>query len=854
MNWINDHKKIIRFIICMAVVFYFLLVNAKVTLVVRSNSSQEENGNLIVYYQKSNVYGFNEDTLNVQGVSLSSDSIDVRFSLDTMKLRDIRLDFDGIDEFGIKDITVYIGKIKMLTYDAETLSKVIVAVNDAETDYIDNELHLQSTGGDSYSVFGIANSRITVKFVIIMILFGVAASVALFVLVEKLMLFYDKDKEKSRKILKVAFLLLLAGIVFYSDFQLAEWIGTKTTDEYMIQTSQKGTISLQNDNIDISFTSHGKKLKEIKIQAAESNQYKGMVTYKITEDDNVIGGDSLSIDDVASGTELVFDVSSLNLNRGADYALSISFDLQNEIQLVTNSDGTICYKQIFDFVYAPLIVGIVVAINIIIFLFGYLVWKKAFEDYLLAIFSIVIGIFIALIITPCSMDDEYRHFLRAYEMSNGNIIEQSVESLPDNVTGVPPILANGRFVYAAVPDGIDRIKYLDQEANYPEQTYYAEVSSRLSLDELFYQLTMPENAGTENVSMASTTGLSPLSYLPQIVMLLIGKIFGVKSIVLFYLARIGNVIGCTFIILLAAKLLPQYRSLIWTVFFIPRITILRSSCSTDALLYGLVVLLIAYILHLKMNQLAWTSPKRILIVFLLTAYIAVMKLPYILTAGLVLILGPENYKHISKKWQAILCNLLIVGVIGIASLMAYENVTRLMCARLEAPETVVEAEELTSEETTGDSGSTIMQDEHIQYFIQNTGAWFGMILREYAGVYQRAKTSINGYFCLGNIYLLMLLLLLLGKKNGKYIERIYMLLIAAGIWFGILMVFYRMADPAVQSIPWIGDRYILPVIPLVAFALPQGNETTEKILNTYMPYALIAVTGANAVSIISLFG
>lgn len=857
-GYIHNPKKIIGLVVCIVAVFCFLFANAKITLMFQVNALQKENGNLIVYYQKNDNYGFDENTLNVQSVSLTPDKINVNFKLETMKLRDVRLDFDGIEEFGVEKVTVYIGKLKLLTYDAETLSNVIVASNDMEADYLDGELCFQSTGDDSYAILGIANNRISFKFVLLMIPFGLLAGCLIFAVPETLLYYYRKDKVKSKKVVKVAFLLFLTGMIFYSDFELISWLKTKTTDEYMIQTTQKGTITLQNDEIELPFTSHGKKLKEIKIQTSEPNQYDGTVIYQITENGTVIGGEEASIKDIVSESQLVFDVSSLNLKRGTDYVLSISFNLKNEIQLVTNADGTICYRQIFDFVYASLIIVIAIMINIVVFLFGYLVWKKGFQNHLLAVFSMVIGVLLAFIVTPCSMDDEYRHFLRAYEISNGNILIQSVESLPSDTTGVPPVLENGRFVIAAVPNGIDQIKYLDQEANYLEQTYYAEVSSRLSLDELFYQLTTPETGEIKNVSMASTVGLSPLSYLPQIIMLLIGKILGLKPLLLFYLARIGNVIVCTLLIWLAARILPQYKSVIWTVFFIPRITVLRSSCSTDGLLYCLIILLIAYILYLKINRLIWITPKRILVICLLTAYIAIMKLPYVLVAGLVLVLGRGNYRHINKTWQAFLCSFVVICAIGILSLVVYVNVSGIMSSRLGVPEeeiSVSEIEEDTdvAEDETEESGSSILQEEHIQYIVQNPKEWLSMIMKEYAGVYQRAKVSINGYFCLGNIYLVMLLFLFASKRNAKYIERIYMLLIAAAIWFGILMVFYRMADPAVQTVPWIGDRYILPVISLVAFAMPQGTKKTDKILNEGLPYALIAVTGANIIQIFTLF-
>lgn len=853
-EYIHNPRKMVLLIGCILLVLFVGVSQSNMTLSFQMKSAQPENGNIIAYYQDNVTDGFSENSLNVQPVSLDKERATVEFKINTLKLNNIRLDFDGINEFEIEGLKVSIGGIQLASYDANALASTIFFENDMHNNLGDNILQLTSDGDDSYLILGLANKYVTIKYWFCIIPATLLMGLLLFICLELIQYLYNRDTRKFGKGMKAIFLLFLIYILIKTDIQMISWVREKKTDEYMVQTSGSSSLTFFNEELRVPFTDHGKQLHFLTLYVMDGNEYNGSISYKIEGQEDVEREIVCDIDEILKEQKLSFDISTYHLQRGKEYILSVSFHLDQEIPICVNSDGTIRLKQVFDFAYTPLLVFIIVAVNVITLLSIYLILRYGIRQSYFVGLAIAIGFVLAFVVTPCSMDDEYRHFLRAYEIANGNILMESVDVLTPDTTGVPPVLADGRFAVAEVPYGIDQIKYLDQTSNYPEQTYFAEVSGRLSLNEMFYQLIDLDNKETKSVSMAATVGLSPLSYWPQVIPIFLGQLLGAKPLALFYLARFGNIIVCTLLAYASAKLLPQYQMVIWSLFFIPRATVLRSSCSTDGLLYGLVILLISYIIGIKIKKEKWLKLKSVLIILILAGCISTMKLPYVLVAGLVLIFNKDNYRYVQKNWLAFLCNVGLALLIACFSLFVYINVSSITCSRLGAPDSVeISSETVEKASESGDPQKSIIQDAHIQYVINNTGEWLKMLGREYKGVYHRARVSINGYFCLGNLYLLLLLSLLMGKRCANYLERIYMILIAIGIWFGILMVFYRMTDPWAATIPRIGDRYILPVIPLVAFALPQGNERTHKIVETVVPYALVVLMGANTISLLTVF-
>lgn len=106
------------------------------------------------------------------------------------------------------------------------------------------------------------------------------------------------------------------------------------------------------------------------------------------------------------------------------------------------------------------------------------------------------------------------------------------------------------------------------------------------------------------------------------------------------------------------------------------------------------------------------------------------------------------------------------------------------------------------------------------------------------------------YTGFGMWMLLIFVGLAFDERRLRLIERFLLVLISAALWFGILMVFYRMAHPAVSSVPYIGARYILPILPAIAFALPSGNKNTQKLFYQYALPFVIMVVGVDLIHLL----
>ena len=510
-------------------------------------------------------------------------------------------------------------------------------------------------------------------------------------------------------------------------------------------------------------------------------------------------------------------ISQFNLLANQKYYATLETDPKTSIELCCLSDGTPWNKQIYHSNYNSIYYLILAFIDIVEIICFILILKRGLHTKIFFIISTLSGIIESILIAPASQPDEYRHFIRAYEISQGRLTT-NYQPYTDDIIGNTNWLTVGVVALAEIPEELNQIRLLDTSHNFNEKSYDAEVNHNVSLDKMINILEQDTDGTTAKVSQVAVETLSPLSYIPQVLLILIGKFLGMRPFLLYYMARLGNVIVCTCLACICLQLVPQYKAGVWAIFFMPHACILRSSCSPDGLILTLTMLTISFIIYLKENKLPLYTIKHISILLCLSFYIAMMKLPYMLIIATLIILDKNNFK--TPKYCFIKTSALAIIIICLSYLFYFLMGTIRL---LEINSKLLDGQQINTQ--------PLLSANHIQYVINHIPEVAVMFGKEMLKIFDMYIYAVNGWrYPFGATYwLLLLVTLLVSNKICEWSKKTLIFLLYAAIWLVVLIVGFAWLPPDIGYIWGINGRYMLPMVPVLLTALPFGNEKTSKI-------------------------
>ena len=286
-------------------------------------------------------------------------------------------------------------------------------------------------------------------------------------------------------------------------------------------------------------------------------------------------------------------------------------------------------------IIAPLLL-VQVALLIICF---WLKKKKNWKHHqLFLLFSIVLGSLYVFVMPIGAPPDEVHHFRRAYEISEGHFVSQKSDS-KDGAGDVLPDSISELFKYDPT-----QIKY----SNYPE---IIENSS---------------NTNSESFQSFNNMALySPVPYIPQTTGILVGRILHLPMIVIFYIARIFNLIFWISLLYFAIKYIPIGKTILCLILLTPVSLQAAASCQADALTTAVSISLIAFVLYKIKNPKLLTKKEKTIAV-LLALLISMSKIVYIPLCFLLFALPTKCFN--SKK-DKIIKVLIVLGVVVVLNLI-----------------------------------------------------------------------------------------------------------------------------------------------------------------------------------------
>lgn len=596
-------------------------------------------------------------------------------------------------------------------------------------------------------------------------------------------------------------------------------------EQYVENVHVKGVYSQE-------FLCVGKKMLGLQIDAVFDDSTEGEISYVIeTASGLCIVKKDVSVLELKNPeyNGIWLDVSQCGLVQGERYQLTIDFSKTQNF-IVALGNGNISIRQYFEFAYEmEYLIGILVIIALMV-VWLFFAYKKGLNARLFLITLIVVGLFTVFVQPPVSIDDEYRHFLRAYDAAITEV--EVTQKYPTGTESglIGTYVGCGEFLID-VPYGINEIRLMDYENNYNGYGYVQEQNTKLCLDKLVATLKAEPTDNSYTVSMAATVTKSSLFYWPQIIAMKLGDFFGVNDALLYYFARFGQMLVCIIMETIAIMIAPKLKEAIWLLSFVPNILILKASCNTDGLLISYMILMTAIVVWMKEEKIDLLSRKGlagILSWMLLTCNIALMKIPYVLCCiGVLVYLGKENFTTVievvckNKKASISIGVVLFAFAVAVTTIIDKTMFLNLLYS--------------------------FLPENHLTYIMGHFGYIFRLFTIKWIEMFIQLYVSMKA----NNIIpypIIIVMALMLMRKNQPVMKRLWYALLFAIMIMVIILVGYTLT-PADYGMIWgISFRYLLPFLVVGSLCLPIGNEKTEAIAKQLVPISIFAVAATTFTS------
>lgn len=234
------------------------------------------------------------------------------------------------------------------------------------------------------------------------------------------------------------------------------------------------------------------------------------------------------------------------------------------------------------------------------------------------VLALLFGTLFVFINKPFNVPDEPAHFFRIYQLSDFKILGERHD-----------LKAGGQIPTSVIETTSDLFK-----KNMDIPLVKKHITQNLNPNKkVFYQF--------EN-----TVIYSPIGYIPQITAVVISKIINAPPIVMFYFARILNLLAYVGLLYIAIKIIPIFKWGLALLALMPMAITQAASLSIDSVTISLSFLLIAYILNCAFEK-ERIAKKNMAIIILLSTLMGLCKLAYIFIPFLFLLIPSQKFN--SKK-------------------------------------------------------------------------------------------------------------------------------------------------------------------------------------------------------------
>lgn len=421
---------------------------------------------------------------------------------------------------------------------------------------------------------------------------------------------------------------------------------------------------------------------------------------------------------------------------------------------------------------------------------------KIKKEILFLYMALFIGIIFVFINVPQIRYDEHAHFWRAYEIARGNIISRTTNELPNSV--IELFKRN---------DGT----YPNKEFNY--ETLKEKISEPLNEEN---KIAFPVGA---------TGSLTPISYIPQVIGILIGRVLNFSPMVILWLARMANLLCYIALVFLAIKIMPfeKWKWIIMIIALFPMTMNLAATVSPDTIIISTTLLAISYVFYLK-DVVKKITMKNMILLGILFMIPIVCKIVYFPLCLLVFILPKDKFENKLKRNLYYILTALIIFVTYFALNKLVAKGDYAIAIRTNMTEQIL----FTISDLSRDFVTAIntFYSESSLYFFELIGGW----------------NTIN---IISVVFFIILLFVMFNKESTQYEfnrkEKNIVLAIIIIQALGVIAAMYLGWTQARQTtVEGIQGRYFLPILPLLCMLICR-NKFDCKIKNKEMKFIIALI-------------
>lgn len=417
---------------------------------------------------------------------------------------------------------------------------------------------------------------------------------------------------------------------------------------------------------------------------------------------------------------------------------------------------------------------------------------------------IVVGFSIGLIFSITTRFnhaiDEKKHFMTAFNMACFN------------------------FDYAKNPITDENVNQVDHFISY------------VDIDELLKDYTPQITKDVDIGDTPSTpTSYNFLLYVFPSIGVLIAKTFGGSIIDMYILGRIFNLLFYILLISIAIKIIPYKKNIFLSIFLLPMMILFAGTFSIDGACIGLVSIFVAYCLKVYKES-ETISLKQFLILCGLFALMLLAKsMAYVFVGFIVFMLPIIKTIKKNKKYLPIMIIVAIIAVILVTMLALYEKKTKIV----------------SDNRVTGN----INVNDQLHNMIVNPMHDIKLVVEQSKATLLNFDwySEINSHVFFGEnsrtVFLLLMLFIIYVAisdvdYNFKIKDKIIMI-ISFMLVFGMTSVVLYISYTEVGALKVDGyqTRYIVPILPLVLFAISNNKLISNKEKNKNRTLNITIISG-----------
>ena len=418
---ILEYSVIMMISIVLATAFINIVESVDTTKIKINYDIAEQYGSIQLFY-KQDGQNFSEEQSDYEKISGNGN---ITFEIPKTTINTLRLDTDGISNINIKNIKINkVGSTQVINGD--NWSDYFITKNNMEN--ISGEeglINYKAVGSDPYIVFHAGEQGNRLFGYIYYYLLICFCSICCFFVLRFIVKYIEKKSGSKEESVCIFIKYICVGIVFIQivniDYTVIKNINERSQTGYLVHISNPEAVQATENQVS-KFVVHGKELLTQQFMIAPVENVSGSIEYRIVnkDRDTVINkAEPLECVIKKYNTDwdiIVINCEDLDLEFGQEYEISMTIKSDVPINFIMNSLGEIQQCQTMRFAYAKLYMLVVIIITFVLLITIFLICISNFTPNKFLFSACVLGVISCFVLTPCTADDEYRHFLKVYDI------------------------------------------------------------------------------------------------------------------------------------------------------------------------------------------------------------------------------------------------------------------------------------------------------------------------------------------------------------------------------------------------------------------------------------------------------